>query len=124
MGKVLVVDDFDAITLIVDTFLNMRGYETLTAYDGVTGLKAFMKDRDQIDLIITDLNMPRMDGLEMLDKIRQSGAKMPAIVMSARSEVDEERAKKVGVAAWIKKPLESEKVFFSVFEKVLAGPKA
>ena len=62
---ILVVDDSKAILSIIRTVLDVAGYEVLTAADGVEGM-ALLNSGKQVDIIVTDLNMPNMDGIEFI----------------------------------------------------------
>src|SRR6185369_7530247 len=81
--RVLVVDDESQLTRVLRTGLSAHGYEVRTATDGVEGLRQANDWRP--DLIITDLAMPNMDGLELCRKIR-SVSQVPIIVLSAKGE--------------------------------------
>lgn len=81
--RILVVDDESQLTRVLRTGLTARGYEVRTASDGVTGFRQFTDWRP--DLIITDLAMPNMDGLELCRKLR-SVSQVPVIVLSAKGE--------------------------------------
>jgi two-component system KDP operon response regulator KdpE len=81
--RILVVDDESQLTRVLRTGLTAHGYEVRTAADGVEGLKQANDWRP--DLIITDLAMPNMDGLDLCRKIR-SVSQVPVIVLSAKGE--------------------------------------
>jgi two-component system KDP operon response regulator KdpE len=81
--RILVVDDEPQITRVLRTTLGSRGYDLRVANDGETALE-IMKDWTP-DLVITDLGMPRMDGLELCKRIR-AGSRMPIIVLSVKGE--------------------------------------
>ncbi len=81
--RILVVDDEPQITRVLRTTLSAQGYDLRVANDGETALE-IMKDWTP-DLVITDLAMPRMDGLELCRRVRAK-AEMPIIVLSVRGE--------------------------------------
>lgn len=84
MAKILIVEDETPLrTALVDTLLN-EGFEVLEAKDGQEGLKAALNDKP--DLILLDLLMPKMSGLEMMEKLRADakGQKVPIIVLTNR----------------------------------------
>ena len=81
--RILVVDDEPQITRVLRTSLQSSGHEVTTAQDGATALALFFKT--QPDLVITDLAMPGMDGIELTREIRQRSA-VPVIVLSVRSQ--------------------------------------
>jgi two-component system chemotaxis response regulator CheY len=105
---ILVVDDSKAILSIIRTVLDVAGYEVLTAYDGVEGL-SLLKSGRQVDIIVTDLNMPNMDGIEFIWEIRKLPDHVftPICMLTTESEqtklVDGES---ISIDAWIKKPIQ------------------
>ena len=119
MKKALVVDDFDPIITIIESILAKRGYEVVKAYNGEVGLEQFEAHAKDICLIICDLNMPKMDGLTMLETLQKKGPVPPVIMLSASKEVDKKRAQKAGVNAWIKKPFTAAEVFLDTLDQVL-----
>ncbi|HKV94275.1 MAG TPA: response regulator transcription factor [Candidatus Angelobacter sp.] len=82
-SRILVVDDEPQITRVLKTSLVMHGYEVQVANDGAAGLKAF--DTWKPDLVITDLAMPKMTGVELCENIRDR-SQVPIIVLSVRGE--------------------------------------
>lgn len=105
---ILVVDDSKAILSIIRTVLDVAGYEVLTASDGVEGL-SLLKSGRQVDIIVTDLNMPNMDGIEFIWEIRKLPDHVftPICMLTTESEqsklVDGES---ISIDAWIKKPIQ------------------
>lgn len=81
--RILIVDDEPQITRVLRTSLAMHGYEVLVASDGRSGLEAF--DATKPDLVITDLSMPKMTGVELCENIRDR-SQVPIIVLSVRGE--------------------------------------
>lgn len=81
--KILVVDDEPQITRVLRTSLSSHGYEVLVANDGEAALKALQESNP--DLIITDLSMPKMTGIELCETVRDS-SQVPIIVLSVRGE--------------------------------------
>jgi two-component system OmpR family response regulator len=82
-GKILIVDDEKKIVRLVKAYLDREGYTTLEAYDGITALDLWR--REVPDLIVLDVLMPGMDGLEFMREVRQSSM-VPIIMLTARSE--------------------------------------
>ncbi len=112
MTKVLVVDDSSTMREIVASFLSKNGFEVTLAHDGHDGLAQLRADPG-IRLIISDVNMPNMDGLTMVEKIRtELGNTVVPIVMLSTEDNPEVRArgKKAGVTGWIVKPFRGEVV--------------
>ena len=102
-GKILVVDDEARMRKLVSDFLTKSGYEVLEAADGESALDQFYDNKD-IDLIILDVMMPRIDGWQVLREIRES-SQVPVIMLTARSdERDELRGFNLGVDEYVTKP--------------------
>lgn len=80
MKKILLIDDNkDIVKVLVYQFVKM-GYEILVAYDGVEGLEIISKKNDELGLILTDIDMPRMDGLELIENLKDNS--VPILVYS------------------------------------------
>ena len=82
--KVLVVDDEVEIADAIDIYLTSEGYGIYKAYDGIQALK-MLDDYEDIDLVILDVMMPKLDGIRTLAKIREN-KEIPVIMLSAKSE--------------------------------------
>jgi len=85
--RVLVVDDDQTIRAVVSEYLRRRGYEVAEATDGVEALDAIRQAPP--DVVVTDLGMPRLDGLGLLREIKKSSPDLPAIVLTAHESVNE-----------------------------------
>ena len=80
MARILAIDDDGAVCATVGVILERVGHQVVTAQDGRRGLKQL--EADQFDLLLIDIFMPEMDGLETIRVVRQSRPKLPIIVMS------------------------------------------
>jgi len=112
MAQILVVDDSSTMRGIVTTFLSNNGFEVVVAVDGVDGLLQLRRDPG-IKLVLSDINMPNMDGLTMAEKIRvELGNRAVHIVMLTTEDNLQvrERGKAIGVSGWIVKPFRGEAV--------------
>ena len=112
MAQILVVDDSNTMREIVSTFLKQNGFEVALANDGRDGLKQLQQDAD-IKLVVSDINMPNMDGLTMAEKIRtELGNSAVRIVMLTTEDNAGMRArgKEIGITGWIVKPFRGEAV--------------
>ncbi|OGB28804.1 MAG: two-component system response regulator [Burkholderiales bacterium RIFCSPLOWO2_12_FULL_61_40] len=112
MAHVLVVDDSSTMREIVTSFLSKNGFEVAVATDGRDGLEQLRSD-PSIKLVVSDVNMPNMDGLTMAEKIRtDQGNKGVHIVMLTTEDnpVMRERGRAIGVTGWIVKPFRGEAV--------------
>jgi two-component system, chemotaxis family, chemotaxis protein CheY len=110
MAQVLVVDDSNTMREIVAGFLSKNGFEVAVACDGRDGLVQLGKDPD-IRLVLSDINMPNMDGLTMAEKIRgEMGNTQVRIVMLTTEDnaAMRVRGKAIGVTGWIVKPFKGE----------------
>lgn len=115
--KILVVDDEARMRKLVKDFLSIKGYVVLEAQDGEEALKVFDANKD-VKLILLDVMMPKMDGFEVLEAIRQY-SKVPVMMLTARSEErDELEGYKLGVDEYITKPF-SPKILVARVEAVL-----
>ena len=115
--KILVVDDEARMRKLVKDFLSIKDYIVLEAEDGEEALKVFDTNKD-IKLILLDVMMPKMDGFEVLEAIRQY-SKVPVMMLTARSEErDELEGYKLGVDEYITKPF-SPKILVARVEAVL-----
>ena len=115
--KILVVDDEPRMRKLVKDFLSAKGYEVLEAADGEEAVERFMGDRE-IDLLILDVMMPKMDGWEVVKAVRQY-SRVPIIMLTARGEErDELLGFKLGVDEYISKPF-SPKILVARVEALL-----
>ncbi|MEA1991333.1 MAG: response regulator [Thermodesulfobacteriota bacterium] len=88
--KILVVDDEESIHLLYKEELEEEGYEVHSAMSGEDALKAF--DAQEPDLVILDINMPGMDGIEVLRQMKQKKPRVPVILSSAYPEYKQDLA--------------------------------
>ena len=111
MSQILVVDDSSAVRNDVASFLQRNDLSVVTAIDGADGLEKLKSDRD-IKLVIADVNMPRMDGLTMVEKMRSELASKVNVIMltTENSPQMKQRGKAAGVKGWILKPFSGENV--------------
>ena len=104
--KILFVEDEPDLLNIISDTLNKLGANFLTATYGKEGLEKVNENSD-IDLIVTDINMPIMNGLEMISEIRKQGNNVACVIMSAHSEPEYlKRAKELNIADYILKPFD------------------
>ena len=125
MKKVLVVDDSPTVRQQVGMALRQAGFDVLEACDGAEGASKVETDQT-IGMVILDINMPRMNGLEMLEKVKQGGSHANLHVIMLTSEGQQtliERAKKAGAKGWIVKPFKPA-LLASAVTRITAPPKA
>ncbi len=103
--RVLIVDDEETVRAVVGKALHAHGYRCKDAANGLEGLE---KARDQRpDLVLTDLKMPLLDGLQMIETIRREQPELPIIIMTAYGELDSaRRAIQLGVVDYLLKPFD------------------
>ena len=102
MAKILVCDDDKDIVEAIDIYLTQEGYEVLKAYDGDEAIKVLKSN--EVDLLIMDVMMPRLDGIRATLKIRENMS-LPIIILSAKSEdADEILGLNIGADDYITKP--------------------
>lgn len=102
-GKILVVDDEEALVRLLTYNLNKEGFITIPAYDGVEALQKITEEKP--DLIILDLMLPGKDGLEICREVRAQGVKTPIIMLTARDEeIDKVVGLEMGADDYVTKP--------------------
>ncbi|TWB56214.1 two-component system chemotaxis response regulator CheY [Nitrospirillum viridazoti] len=118
---VLSVDDSSSVRQMVKLTLSGAGYDVVQASDGAEGL-AKAKDT-AVDLVVTDLNMPVMNGLDLIRALRQLPAYsgVPILFLTTESDADmKQAAKAAGATGWITKPFQQEQLV-AVVRKVLGA---
>ncbi len=118
-ANILTVDDSASIRLTTKVTLTNAGYTVTEAVNGAEGLAT--AQTAQFDLIVTDLNMPVMDGLTMIEELRKlpSQAGVPIIFLTTESDAElKARAKAAGATGWLTKPFDPENLV-KIVKKVL-----
>ncbi|MBR1778348.1 MAG: response regulator transcription factor [Alphaproteobacteria bacterium] len=101
-NKIALIDDDQNILTSVSMLLEEEGYEVLTYNDGFSGLQGVLKE--QVSLVVLDIKMPRMDGLETLQELRKK-SNVPVIFLTSKEdEIDELCGLRMGADDYIKKP--------------------
>ena len=119
MAQVLVVDDSATVRNEVGDFLKKNGLDVVTAVDGRDGLDKLKADA-RIKLVVSDVNMPNMDGLTMTEKIRgelRNSAVNIIMLTTENTPIMKERGKAAGIKGWIVKPFKGEAVI-ATFKKL------
>ncbi len=114
LGKVLIVDDEPSIREILSLILEDAGYCVMRAENGVEALEILKADSDY-DLLLTDLRMPYMDGVELFERAREFNEDIEAVIISAYSDVKKAvKAIKLGVFDYLQKDFDSEELLLTV----------
>ncbi len=116
-GTVLVVDDEDQVRRLFARSLERAGHDIIVAPDARTALA--MMDSQRVDVVLSDINMPDMDGTEMVRELRKSGVTTPAILVTGRPTVESAaRAVEFGATRYLQKPINREELCRAVGEAV------
>jgi two-component system chemotaxis response regulator CheY len=116
---IMTVDDSASVRQMVSFTLKNEGYHVLEAADGVDALEKLAGSR--VSMILTDLNMPRMDGLDLIRQVRQGeGCKfVPIVMLTTESQAEKKVAgKAAGATGWIVKPFKPQQLL-AVVKKLL-----
>lgn len=118
--KLLLVDDSASLRQMVSMTLERAGYEVVQACDGKDALNKL--DGQKLNLIITDVNMPNLDGIGFLKEVKQRPAYKftPVIMLTTETEqAKREQARAAGAKAWVVKPFKPEQMLDAVAKLVL-----
>lgn len=117
--KILIVDDSASMRQMVEIILKGAGHEVTQAVDGADGLK---KLSEEFDVVISDYNMPNMNGVEFISAVRAGSVNraVPIIMLTTESEDEKKQSgKQAGATAWVTKPVNKDSLL-GVIRKVTA----
>jgi len=116
-NTILVIDDEPAVLKVMEANLRREGYRIFTALDGLIGLGLI---REQpVDVVIADYMMPKLDGLDLLQKMREQGLDIPTIIITAHGSIEHAvRAMQLGAETYLTKPINYSELFL-VLQKCL-----
>ena len=119
-AKILVVDDDPNMREMLGIHLRNAGYEVATAEDGVAGGYGVLRGRP--DLIISDVNMPHLDGYEFIAAVRSETSlrTIPVIFLSSEADLDV-RGRELGAVGYVPKPVRADRLLFLVAAHVPGG---
>jgi two-component system response regulator AtoC len=118
--RILVVDDEVKMRRLLEMALKNMGHDVVQAADGAEAMVCF--DEAPFDLVMTDLNMPRMDGMQLLRNLRERGEEVPVIVLTAFGTIETAvEAMKLGAADYIIRPFEMDTVELAVTRALAMG---
>lgn len=113
MSKVLIIDDEPAIRKALKEILEYESFEVAEAEDGAAALK--LVEKETFDLIFCDIKMPRMDGIEVLTKMKEKGVETPIVIMTGHGTVETAvEALKKGAYDFIQKPLDLNRILVTL----------
>ncbi len=116
--KILAVDDSETMRGMVRQTLEIAGYEVDLANDGEEGVRTFSSKK--YDLVISDINMPIMDGITMIREIRKLDEDVPILTLTTESEDEmKQKGKDAGANGWIVKPFRPAQ-FLDIIRQILA----
>lgn len=113
--KVLTVDDSNVMRALLRSALTEEGFDVAQAIDGVDALEWL--ECNEVDVVITDINMPRLDGFGLIERLRAEGRHRdrPILVLSTESSDEKKaRARAAGATGWIVKPFDAVKLASAV----------
>ena len=113
--KILAIDDSRTIREMLKKALSEAGFDVHLAEDGQAGMDVL--EAVAPDLVITDINMPRMDGFEVIERVRDTTSfkSIPILVLTTESAADlKARARDAGATGWIVKPFEDAKLISAI----------
>jgi len=109
--RILFVDDEEYIVLMTQQILERLGYQVTSRTSSVEALAAFKAKPDEYDLVITDMTMPNMTGVELAPRLREIKSDIPIIICTGFSDmVDEDKAKAIGIREYVMKPIVIEEI--------------
>ncbi len=116
-GKILLVDDSATLRASVNYTLKEAGFETVNAVNGADGLEKLnlaMKSGETIGMIISDINMPVMDGITFITEVKKTPFKYtPILVLTTESEEEMKmKGKNAGASGWLVKPFKPEQLVY------------
>ena len=113
MFHILVVEDNQNTQKLMQKVLSQNGYEPIPAYDGVEALDVL--DKKHVDLIVLDIMMPRMDGYEFTQTLRDSGCDIPILMGTAKEKpADKHRGFQIGTDDYMVKPVDEEEMLLRI----------
>jgi DNA-binding NtrC family response regulator len=111
--RILIIDDEEVLREVLETLLQREGFDTLTAATGEEGVT--LLDTEEADLVVLDMMLPGMNGIETMRMIRESHPTLPIIIITAYSSIDGAiQAMKEGAYHYIPKPFKNEEVVLTV----------
>lgn len=114
---IMIVDDSPTVLKFVSYSLKNSGFKVITASDGMDALEKISSIQENVDMVITDLNMPNMDGYELISTLRQNERfnTTPIIILSSEEDdADRQKGSEAGASAYLTKPFKSSVLLYEV----------
>lgn len=109
MVKILLVEDDRELNSLVCAYLKGAGYEVYSCFNGEEGLEEF--EKNQIDIVLSDIMMPKMDGFQLLEQIREINSSVPIIFLTAKDDkMSKQFGYKMGIDDYITKPFDIDEL--------------
>lgn len=109
MAKILVVDDEQSILCVLTTLLQSEGHEVTAALGGKVAMSVLKENKDEFALMISDIRMPEIDGMKLLEYVHEAFPKMSVIMLTAFGQVETAiKAMELGAFDYIKKPFKAD----------------
>ncbi len=115
MARILAVDDQRVMRELVKSVLEGEGHQVLIAEDGVEAMS--IARENSFDLVLTDINMPNMNGISLVSKLRrlEAYASIPIIMLTTESaDFKKDKAKRMGANGWLQKPFDPDRLIKAV----------
>jgi len=115
MAKLLVVDDQKVMRELVSSVLKGEGHEVLLAEDGIDAME--IARTHTVDMVLTDVNMPNMNGISLVSKLRrlEHYQEIPIIMLTTESsDFKKDKAKRMGANGWLQKPFDPKRLIKAV----------
>ncbi len=119
--RIMTVDDSASVRMMVSFSLKQAGYEVVEAHDGMDALDKINDESETIHMVIADINMPGIDGIELIGKLRADPRNkfIPIIMLTTESQESmKQKGRKAGATGWIVKPFKPEQLL-AVVKRVL-----
>ena len=117
MAAVLVVEDNEALRKLVVMLLEQKGHHVLSASNGLEGLMVYTSYRMRVDLVLTDIDMPQMDGIQLAARIRAQDPARKIVFMSGRAA---ENPGELGNSPMLSKPFSPDKLIATIEDALKA----
>jgi two-component system chemotaxis response regulator CheY len=118
-NKIIAIDDSETMLSMIKQTLEMGGYTVILARDGQEGLTMYKENKDSLDLVVTDINMPVMDGITLIQEIRKIDTDVPILTLTTESEDGmKQKGYEAGANGWIVKPFRPAQ-FLDIIKQIL-----